>query len=333
MDFPGDGNLAGNQPDMKRITLAILMACPCFAFSQYTYDKLTINYQPTDAELRSITYANLRLYPIRAKESFTKEFQTIGKYVPLEEALEKKKVKITEKANGGEVNNLTVENVSADTIIIIPGEIVKGGKQDRIINKDILLLPHSGKVNLPVYCVESGRWSAGSPSSPDAFASHYHVGSMELRKVVEKDMDQSKVWAKVEEINTKNKTTTNTKTYTALDSSRDYKRKLEEYLNWFSGKFGGQRDVIGVVVVTGDKVLGCDMFATNELFSQHYANLLHSYATEAVVNGRPVNIQPGKVKEYMDGLLTSEQRQAATLKQKGNSFVVKSKKLRVTSFD
>jgi hypothetical protein len=318
---------------MKQITLAMLMACPCFAFSQYTYDKLTINFQPTDAELKSMTYSNLRLYPIRAKESFTKEFQSVGKYTPLDEAIEKKKVKISEKSGGGEVNNLTIENVSADTIIVIPGEIVKGGKQDRIINKDLLLLPHSGKVNLPVYCVESGRWSSASPSSPNAFANHYHVGSMELRKVVEKEQDQSKVWAKVAEINTKNKTTTDTRTYTALDNSKDYKQKLDQYLTWFNNKFSGQRDVIGVVVVSGDKVLGCDMFATNELFLQHYGNLLHSYATEAVVNGSPVNIQPGKVKEYMDGLLTSEKSQAATLKEKGNSFVVKSKKLRVTSFD
>ena len=318
---------------MKKLMLAALLALPIFAFSQYTYDKLAVNFQPNDAELKSLTYANLRLYPIRAKESFKKQFSGVGKYVSLDEAIEKKKVRITEKGGGAEVNNLVIENLSSDTIIIIPGEIVKGGQQDRIINKDILLKPRSGKINLPVYCVESGRWTSNRSSSPVAFSGHYNVGSMQLRKVVEKDMDQSKVWAKVEEINTKNNTTTSTKTYTALGNSKDYQKKLAEYLAYFSGKFSGQGDVIGVVVVSGDTVLGCDMFATGELFQQHYGSLLHSYVTEAILNGSPVHISTAKVKGYMDQLLTSEQMQTTTLKLKGNSFVEKNKKLRVSSFD
>lgn len=318
---------------MKKFTLAITLALPIFAFPQYTYDKLAVNFQPADAELKSLTHANLRLYPVRAKENFRKQFSGVGKYVSLDEAIEKKKVRITEKGGGAEVNNLYIENLSGDTIIIIPGEIVKGGKQDRIINKDLLLKPRSGKVNLPVYCVESGRWTSNRASSPGAFSGHYNVGSMQLRKVVEKDMDQTKVWAKVEEINTKNKTTTSTKTYTALDNSKDFQKKMAEYLAYFGGKFSGQGDVIGVVVVSGDTVLGCDMFATGELFQQHYGSLLHSYITEAILNGRSVNISAPKVKEYMDQLLTNEQMQAATLKLKGDSFVEKNKKLRVSSFD
>lgn len=334
---------------MKHIYLAILLAHPFIALSQYTYKNLQVNYLETVPSAQSYTFQNLRLYPVHAKQSFTNEFKSIGKYMTLQEAIAKNKVKITENSNSGEVNSLKIENVSNDTIIVITGDVVKGGKQDRIINKDLLLNPKSGKKDLPVYCVESGRWSAGGGAhfsnrnfasasqsragAPAEFNGYYNKGSMSLRKVVEKEKDQSKVWQKVDEINTSNKTTTNTKTYTALTNSAEFTQKLNKYLAFFKPKFASAPTVIGVVVVSGNKVLGCDMFATHDLFIQQYESLLHSYATEAILNGQPVTASPAVVKAYMDKLLNDEQTQRQTLKEKGNSFTDKGKKLRVSSFD
>ncbi|WP_207510191.1 ARPP-1 family domain-containing protein [Longitalea luteola] len=332
---------------MKHITLAILLALPCIVLSQYTYRNLEVDYLQTGTTTQTFTYQNLRLYPIYAKESFTSEFKSIGKYMTLQEAIAKNKVKITENSNSGDVNKLRIENISTDTIIVITGDVVKGGKQDRIINKDLLLQPKSGKKELPVFCVESGRWSAGDRTSsvsrsytpngaaaaPAEFKGYYNKGSMGLRKVVEKEKDQGKVWEKVDEINTNNKTNTSTKTYTAITNSAEFSKKLEQYISHFKNKFGTDRRVIGVVVVTGNKVLGCDMFATHDLFIQQYPSLLHSYATEAIISGKPVTASPALVKSYMDKLLNDEQTQQQTLKAKGNSFSEKGKKLRVSSFD
>ena len=314
------------------------MAMPCIVFSQYTYDHLQVNYLSTSTALKSYTYANLRLYPVLAKDNFKTEFKDVGKYMSLQDALAKKKIRITEKGNGGEVNSLTIENISNDTIIVIPGQVIKGGKQDRIINQDMVLQPKSGKKDLSVFCVESGRWSPRSNTSVHAssnavFNESYYSGSMELRKTVEKTKTQSKVWEKVDEINQKNSTTTDTKTYTAITNSSDFTNKQNAYLQFFKDKFATEPDIIGVVVVSGDKVLGCDMFATTALFKQNYESLLHSYIAEAIINGKEVTISPDKVKTYMDKLLSNEKVQEATLKEKGNSFTNKGKKLRVSSFD
>ncbi|HMJ46504.1 MAG TPA: DUF6569 family protein, partial [Ferruginibacter sp.] len=267
---------------------------------------------------------------------------------PLQEALQKKKVKITEKKDGGEVNSLVIENISADTIIIISGDIVKGGKQDRIVQEDIVLKPKTGKKDMKVFCVESGRWSPSTVSTsgnrntvrnsaavrePESFNGTFNKGSMSLRKVVEKEKDQSKVWSKVDEINNDNKTSTVTKTYTAINSSADYSKKLDGYLNFFRNKFLDDPAIIGVVVVTGNRVLGCDMFATNNLFKTQFQSLLHSYATEAILKGKPVIATTQVVKGYTDQLMANENMQQVTLKQKGNAFVDKGKKLRVSSFE
>jgi hypothetical protein len=327
---------------MKQILPVIFMALPLFSLSQYTYKNLHVNYAEADAA-KNYTYENLRLYPVYANENFRNEFRTVGKYLTLRDAIAKSKIKITEKNNGGSVNSLTIENISPDIIIIICGDVIKGGKQDRIIQNDILLKPKSGKQDLKVFCVESGRWAAGANTrvssrnntgaAPAEFKGYYNKGSMSLRKVVEKEKDQDKVWAKVDEINNANKTTTSTKTYTALSSSIDFSKRLEKYLQFFKNKFTPEQNIIGVVVITGNKVLGCDMFATPELFSKQFESLLHSYATEAIVSGGAVTVSAAVVKMYMDKLLSDETTQQATLKEKGNTFIEKGKKLRVSSFD
>jgi len=251
--------------------------------------------------------------------------------MPLKDALEKKKVVITEKSNGGTVNTLTIQNVSKDTIIVICGEVIKGGKQDRIVNQDIVLPPNSKKMDLNVFCVEAGRWS---PSGSGAEFDGYHaVGSLSLRKVVEKEAQQGLVWDKVDELNSQNKTANSTKTYTAMNNNVDYKKQLSEYTKYFKDKLSKDTNLIGVIIVSGDKVLGCDMFATPQLFRQNLDNLLNSYATEAILNGSTVNVKPATVKTYIDNLLSDERKQEETLKQKGKSFSDKGKKLRVSSYE
>jgi hypothetical protein len=333
---------------MKKTLLAIVLF-PFLSSAQYTYKNLEVNFLEKPNESSVYTYGNLRIYPVRAKESFKKEFANVGKYMTLKEAIGKNKIKITESGNGGSVNNLVIENTSKDTIIIITGDVIKGGKQDRIVGQDIVLSPSSGKKNLPVYCVESGRWSSvqnnaagisarnsatvSDNKSAAEFNGYYNKGSVSLRKVVEKEKDQSKVWSKVDELNSANKTETSTKTYTAMTQSADFTKKLDQYISFFKNKFEKDSSIVGVIVVTGNKVIGCDMFATHDLFVKQIESLLYSYATEAIVTGKPVNIATTTVKYYTDKLLANESVQRETLKEKGNSFSEKGKKLRVSAFD
>jgi hypothetical protein len=212
------------------------------------------------------------------------------------------------------------------------GEVITGGKQNRIIGKDLILLPHSGKIDLSVFCVEAGRWENVSTGSNN-FNAYYNVGIMSLRKTVEKTADQSAVWSKVDSINLKNKTGSRTKTYTAINQSNEFNGKLKAYTDFFRGKFSGENNVIGVVVVSGNKVLGCDMFATADLFKKNFENLLASYATEAIISGSAVSINSASVKAYMDRLLSNEAEQAKTIKEKGKAFINNGKKMRVSSYD
>src|SRR5262249_5531978 len=53
---------------------------------------------------------------------------------------------------------LVVENLSPDVEVYIQaGDIVKGGRQDRVLSYDLIVPPRSGKVPLAAFCVEAGR--------------------------------------------------------------------------------------------------------------------------------------------------------------------------------
>src|SRR5688572_31326248 len=58
-----------------------------------------------------------------------------------------------------DVNELAVENISRQfDVFIQSGDIVKGGKQDRVLAVSIIIAARSGRVKIESFCVESGRW-------------------------------------------------------------------------------------------------------------------------------------------------------------------------------
>src|SRR5262245_38344421 len=99
------------------------------------------------------THENLAIFFIHGEDALKgRKFMLLG------EAMEKKVFAIYETQK---VNTLEMENLSAtDEVLILSGDILKGGQQDRIAQHDQFVPPKSGKVPLTVFCVEhtAGRW-------------------------------------------------------------------------------------------------------------------------------------------------------------------------------
>lgn len=75
-------------------------------------------------------------------------------YLLLQEALNTRRFFVKES---GRVSELIVINELEVPVLIIEGEELVGGLQNRIVNKSILV-KESSKVEIPVSCVERGRW-------------------------------------------------------------------------------------------------------------------------------------------------------------------------------
>ncbi len=230
------------------------------------------------------------------------------------------------------VNNLYIENTSKDTLYIMAGEIVQGGKQDRVIAKDMVIPPNSGKINLSVFCVEKGRWRYKKTKNRDSFDGYYGVSSLALRKVVDTKQKQGEVWKEVDRSNNKNMVSSGTSAYTQQKNNLKFKGEYAKYVAFFKNKFKGKNDVIGVIVASGNKVVGCDMFASPQLFQTQYQNLLGSYINEAITDGAPVNVQETQVERFMAELLDKELKNEKALKKRGKVFKSNGRKLHVSKY-
>jgi ARG/rhodanese/phosphatase superfamily protein len=78
--------------------------------------------------------------------------------VTLDEARKSGALLITER-DQATVPELVVENRGKIHVLLLAGEILVGGKQNRVLREDILLPPLSGARPIGVYCVEQGRWN------------------------------------------------------------------------------------------------------------------------------------------------------------------------------
>ena len=74
----------------------------------------------------------------------------------LGEAMGEGLVKILET---GDVEELVIRNLGNQEVFIQAGDIVKGGKQDRVLIVSMMVPPHSGDIPVGAFCVEEGRWS------------------------------------------------------------------------------------------------------------------------------------------------------------------------------
>jgi hypothetical protein len=121
------------------------------------------------------THENLTIYLIHGKTKLT------GKTpLTLQEALDQQKVVIRET---GRVNELAIENVSSEAEVYVQsGDVIKGGRQDRMLASDLLLPPKSGKIPVATYCVEQGRWQQrGSEAKHHFSGSSVQLASKGLR--------------------------------------------------------------------------------------------------------------------------------------------------------
>ncbi len=86
----------------------------------------------------------------------------------LQEAIAKGSVIVHETGN---VRRLTIENRGGEEVFVQFGDIVKGGRQDRVLTISLLLPAHSGRIPIGAYCVEQGRWAARGRESVSHFGS------------------------------------------------------------------------------------------------------------------------------------------------------------------
>jgi hypothetical protein len=279
--------------------------------------------------LEPIRHGSLTVFPVVAPKSYA-----TGEFITLDEGLRSGDVIVTEYGNvrglmrrrptpavqresGAEVNRLVLVNNSKRPLLLLAGEIVTGGKQDRVIGKDRIVPPESDPVDLNVFCVEPGRWVATSEhfgASGTTYASgggsgipSKSAGTMmaqpSVRAKAMGDKDQNQVWAEVRkqqesmslEVAASAPAASageirSTSSYARVMENKDVKQKVDEIAAPIEHNYESlirqlrDRKAVGVVVAVNGRIIWADIFASTELLEKYWPKLVRSYASEAVVS-------------------------------------------------
>ena len=232
------------------------------------------------------THKNLSVYLFHGKDRHP------GKsFLTLSEALEQNKAVVYETEN---VSELAVENfASEEEIFIQAGEIVKGGKQDRVIAVSLIVPAKSGKVPIASFCVEQGRWRPrGNESSQDFKTSSKYLSSKELKLAAKHSKSQQEVWTQVSELQTKlgsnlGKSVRSAQSTSSLQLTLDdeeVKDAAQEYQDQFSQTVRKYDDLIGYAFAINGELNSADLYASRALFKKLWPKLLEASAAEAFAN-------------------------------------------------
>lgn len=258
-----------------------------------------------------VSFKNLTVFPVLSDKSTASV-----ELITLDEGLRSGKVKITEMGADGrsrtinrrqngdsaEVNRLALTNNSGKALVLIAGEMILGGKQDRIVGHDCIFESTNTPVPLDVFCVEHGRWSgevafgqsrgsgsgsglgAGSGAGSGAGVEATAVAPMALPNVREKAQakkSQTEVWGAVSETVTVTASASSTGDLNSVYNDKRVNKQLDDYERAFKGKMA-ENNIVGVVASVGGKIVSADVFGNRSLFQIYWPKMLKSYALEAV---------------------------------------------------
>lgn len=222
----------------------------------------------------------------------------IKDFLTLEEALEEKKVVVEET---GQVNCLRIKNVSSDAVFIQSGDILKGGKQDRAIQYDMILDPKSGFIPVNSFCVERGRWRQRGLEDDRHFStSHHNLSHKSLKMAAKYSNSQQEVWEEVQKMQTRTADNAsvplsqvqNESSPSSLDltlETETIQESIKKYLDELSSVVDEKNDVVGFAFAINGKVNSIEVYACNALFKKMWPKLIKSAAIEAFSESRSEN--------------------------------------------
>ena len=297
--------------------------------------------------LDPIRHGNLTVFPVVASKTYS-----TGEFLTLDEGLRSGEVVVTEAGNvqglirrrgvpvphdhyydGAQVNRLVLVNNSKRPLLLLAGEIVTGGKQDRVIGKDRIVPPESDPVDLNVFCVEPGRWVAssehfgasgamyGGVSGSNASPPMALMAQPSVRAKAMADKDQGKVWDEVRkqkeaatvEVSSAAPTVAvdlgQTTSYARVMENSEVKKQVDSVARPIEENYRSlihqlrDRNAVGVVVAVNGRIIWADVFASTDLLQKYWPKLVRSYASEAVVTrAKDVEVTSSRAQAFLEDM-------------------------------
>jgi hypothetical protein len=225
----------------------------------------------------------------------------------LEQAFDGGTFKVTEESEGGTVPFLRGENLGAKPVLILEGEELVGGKQNRIVNTTIIVLAGS-TIKIPVSCMEAGRWD-NRRRDFDAGGAIFRAKSRAVQKAsvacslrVDGSFrsDQGAVWNQVSE------------SLAELDASSataDFRAGREKAAHQIEDIVQAVRPLdkqVGAIFLAEGKILGCELLVTSDLFAKALDKIVRGFAFEVLSSKETKGISTDEVTKWWEKVLSAK---------------------------
>ena len=233
--------------------------------------------------------------------------------ITLGEAMRRGLIKVVET---GSVSRLMVRNLGDREVFIQSGDIVKGGKQDRVLVASLIVPPKSGYIPIGAFCVEQGRWARRgmekvSEFSVSASRLPSRAGKIAIMKSMRPETPreagmreiweigrrrsrgpslQGQMWDTVQYMQMRlgsamQAGVADERSRSSLQLSLENKRlasALVDYEKALSGLLDKHPDAVGYVFAVNGRINSGDEFGSAGLFRNLWQRQLKAAATEAI---------------------------------------------------
>ncbi len=230
-----------------------------------------------------LVHASLTVFPIVGPRDGEVSYDL------LQDALESGSLEVCEQGSAL-VNSLLAINSGTLPVLILDGEELVGGKQNRMVNSSVLI--PKGRAILPVSCVEQGRWHDVAPSFTTREASYPSL-RREKTEQVQRSLhmagahrtDQSRVWENIRERQQEESVRSDT------GAMADIYANKRESLESFERALPYQQGAVGMAVAIGGRMISADLFDCPATMQKLWRKLIRASAMDAVSVpvGKPVS--------------------------------------------
>lgn len=298
--------------------LSTLVVCALLGLGGLTFvreSRARAGEFPTASDYRvlePIRQGNLTIFPVvSAKSHSTEDFLTLdeglrsgevvvsesGRISPLQRRPPRDR-NLVQPSEGARVNTLVLVNNSKRPLLLLAGEIVTGGKQDRVIGKDRLIPAESDPIDLGVFCVEPGRWVGAKPVFG---AMDFSMAAPGVRSKAMANKDQNEVWSAVRKAQERVEVNASpsaagelraTTSYAKVIENKEVQRQLNDVAAPIESSYRSlihqlkDKRAVGVVVAVNGEIIWADLFASTDLLQKYWPKLVRSYAAEAILTSK-----------------------------------------------
>lgn len=238
------------------------------------------------------SHKNMAIIPIKTPPSYKFDILTLKKGFELGLA----EVKECEHST---VNTLIVKNNSVTPLLLVDGEEIIGGDQNRIVNATILIAPNSEE-KIPVNCTEHGRWAYKSKFKQSGYMANYRTRSAKEKAVRANMSEQQAVWDSINDLEMSRSFSSPTQAMS--ESYENLKVDLDEFISNFKA-LDGQT---GAVIIIDGEIKGFELFLNSQIYHEYHEKILKSYLIDIDIDDSVFTVNTDVAKNLIEEALSVE---------------------------